>query len=137
MADIISTLDDLIQPPQPGSTRFRLSYSIKNLESIDTADDVVVAQIQYDVIERAYFQRSLLPPLQPTVNGKVKFPCRSCNDLILVPSIHRRPRALRTEALYGVMPRLDKMSAGAEAHASWFPRRHKPASWEAKTTLFN
>lgn len=128
MADIVATLDKCLQPSPPR----RAHLPSWKFQPDDTEFDAVIAQIQYDVIERAYFQISLVPPLPPTFNGKAESPCRTCNHLTFQSSvICGYPKALRTEALRGVLPpTADEVSVPAEVPTCWYPRRHKPALWD-------
>lgn len=127
MADIITALDDLVQPRAAPRGP---SNPLSALEQDEADCDAVIAQIQYDIIERAYFQRTVLTPLPPTPNGKVKAPCETCNDLTFEPIFRMQPRAVRTETLHGVLPSLKYMNFAAECDRRWFPRRHKTASWD-------
>lgn len=134
MTDIVTALDNSLQPRPP--SRSHIHPQPHPLDSVlpdDTAHNIVIAQIQYDVIERAYFQRPMLSPLDPTTNGKTKSPCWICNHLTFSTPTSGQPRALRTGAVNDVLPNVTEVRTAAnnkQAASCWFPRRRKPASWD-------
>lgn len=129
MADIVNTLDRLIQPQQHRAHPPRF---VPTCEIEDHADDAVQAQIQYDVIDRAYFCTSLCLPLLPTPNGKAEDPCPSCMDdeLTLPTWISRRPKAVKTTgSLYDmVIPYVN--TPAPEIQTTWISQRCQPAEWD-------
>lgn len=132
MADIVTTLDKLIQPNPPSRKhpqRFVFDWEVDEREL-----DVVQAQLQYDLIDRAYFHKSILPPLSPRVFGKAIRQCTrpSCLEgFAFTPGISSIPQALETTGLHAmyktVIPYVPKT---VPVKTKWVSQRRQPATWD-------
>lgn len=118
MSDIVITLDTLIQPHPPRRAHPRHSTDSTTLTRDgpeDLAYAAIQAQIQHDVIDRAFFQQPGVAPLPPTPNGKATSPCQSCNYY-------------ETEPIPPFLPYAGEPHARVKT--AWRSRRCQPAAWD-------